>query len=248
MPDNDIFTAATQTSVNTDSTTSQSGQQTNTDPFADLVGDGKRYKSPQELAKGKQEADAFIEQLKQEAAELRSELEKRLAAEEILAQIKATANTSSDPTTNQIDIEKLQELVQGTVHQLDTAKQAQSNLESVTKQIVEQYGDKAGEFLAKKSAELGLSVDDLKATAERSPVAFRNLVGLNKEPTQSTNMTHGTVNTEALSDNSVGTKVGTWEYYENLRKTNPRLYFSPKIQNEIFDNRKKLGDNFYAKR
>ena len=50
---------------------------TNPSPLAELVGDGKKFQTVEDLAKGKQESDAFIVKLQDENAQAIAALEQR---------------------------------------------------------------------------------------------------------------------------------------------------------------------------
>ena len=64
--------------------------------LTELVGEGKRYATVEALAKGRLDADAFIEQLKRENAGLREDLSTRLTAEERAAAVLAAASQPND--------------------------------------------------------------------------------------------------------------------------------------------------------
>jgi hypothetical protein len=75
---------------------------------------------------------------------------------------------------------------------------------------------------------------------------FFELLGINKEDSQGNKgaPSGGQYNTEALEKklDSAGPEVGTWNYYSNLRRTNPKAYYDPKVQNEMYENRRKMGE------
>jgi hypothetical protein len=230
------------------------GQNSETDTnsenlFDKMVGDGKQYSSASELAKGKQEADSFIDQLKEENKQLREDLGKRLTSEEILNQIKNSSNGDPSATTEGLTKEQIEELVKGTITSVNNDNVDKNNLAQANQMVVDKYGEKATEYVANRAKELGLTVKELEDTAKRSPAAFSKLIGLDKDPTNNSNSVTGggSINTQALnSHNNTGIKVGSYKYYEQLRKDNPRKYFSPEIQNEMFRNRKEHGEEFYS--
>ena len=72
------------------------------DYLAELVGEGKRYKDPQVLARSAVEKDNFIERLKTEGAQLRAELNTRIKYEEFLDKLKSSPSRSNEePQTPQ---------------------------------------------------------------------------------------------------------------------------------------------------
>ena len=203
-------------------------------PDLTLVGEGKKFKTVQDLEKGKIESDQFIEQLQGELQGLREDLASRVSVEEALNKL-TTQNTSQSTggdTSPALDAETLSKLVAEQVNQLDTQKVKQSNVQAANDKLAEVFGDKAAEHLASKAVELGVAVDFLKATAETSPQAFYNLVGLNVTTTPNTQASQGTIN--ATSFNNSTNDSESWESYEKMRKENPREYWSPETQQKLF--------------
>ena len=79
-----------------------------------LVGDGKKFKTPEDLAKGKVEADAFIETLKNQIGLMKQEMEKLGATadrkeqlEKLMSSLTNTTDTdttkSAQKTTDSVD-------------------------------------------------------------------------------------------------------------------------------------------------
>jgi hypothetical protein len=232
--------------------TTQAQPQSST--FESLVGEGKKFQSPEDLAKGKMEADQFIEQLKQEQAELREELSKRLTSEEVLEKIRENnqqqGQSQGDNTSPQLSEERLSELVKNTLESTRTEETKQNNVQSVDQQLVNQFGDKAGEWLNTKSQELGVSIAFLQDVASTSPAAFFNTVGLNNTNQQGkASVTTSTVNTETLGQvNTAGQpQQGTKKFFDQIKKENPRKYWTPEVQNQLFKARMELGEEkFYS--
>jgi hypothetical protein len=105
-----------------------------------------------------------------------------------------------------------------------------------------QYGDKAGQILKAKSAELNMSLERLKEIAAESPTAFFQLVGVNNNKKVTSMTTQSSVRSENFNSNS---QERDFDYYQKLRKENRSLYYSPKIQNMMLQDRTRLGDKFY---
>src|SRR4029450_8159059 len=74
----------------------------NVDPnknyLEELVGEGKKFKTPEDLARGKAESDSFIERLQKELHGLRNELKSRLQLEEVVDRI---SSASKSPISEQ---------------------------------------------------------------------------------------------------------------------------------------------------
>lgn len=221
------------------------------------VGDGKKYANPDDLAKAYTHADTFIGNLKNENEELRKELEKRLAAEELLAKARNTpVPPANPPPANQPNDVKplsendLVEKIRAVQREDQERKAATSNIETVAQRLADHYGDpdKANAAIKAKATELGVSVDFLKSVAAQSPKAFFNQFGLDQEAKPQPGARQE-VNAAALAAQvkvSGASKPGTYEFYKTLRKENPSLYFSPTIQNQMHKDALEKGDAFYS--
>ena len=224
-----------------------------------IVGDGQKYSNVEELAKGAIHGNDYINKLEGELADLRGELDKRLTAEEVAQQIKretqeqqAQLQKARENTTSQLDEESLSKLISNTIEQKDVQKQADSNIQAVDKRMKELYGaDKAKEIVQQKAQQLGVPVDKLAEIAASSPEMFFNSIGISQSQSQPTpTTTVSTTNTEAVQTMNSATQAeeGTWEHFEQLRKSNPKEYFKPATQQKLFKMRQEKGhDGFYRK-
>ena len=200
----------------------------------------------EELAKGAIHGNEYIQKLETEMSELRGELDKRVTAEEMVQQVKretaeqqALAQRTLENTTPQLDDERLSQLISTTIEQKNTQQVAQQNIYNVDQRMKEIYGvDKAAEVVQQKANAMGVSVDKLADIAASSPEMFFNAIGVSQgtgsQPTPAP--TVGTTNTEAVQTMNSGQKIeeGTWEAFEQLRKSNPKEYFKPSVQQKLF--------------
>lgn len=229
-----------------------------------LVGEGKKYATPDDVAKAKVHADLFIEQLKAENAGLREDLALRLTAEEQLSQFAARQTAApvrqdeQRPATQApavpdpaIKKEDLASLVREITSQERQAEQALRNANEIEARMLAEFGDEqtANRIVQAKAQELGVSVEFLQSVALQSPKAFFTTLGLEAAKDVATPQTRGKqdVNTEAFMRQNANTTapVGSYKYYEDLRKNDPKTYWSPKTQNQIYGDRLRLGDDFW---
>jgi hypothetical protein len=208
------------------------------DTYNQLVGEGKKFKDNEALAKSKVESDAFIETLK---AELKASREGSITKEEVDQRLNEFTtklneqnkpNASRSQTDSALDADKIAEIVRNTITSTEQVKTAQQNITAAEKAIVAKYGDKTKEFLDSKAAELGMTRADFKDISAKSPSALLKIVGLDAPATANTGVTKGSVNTQA-SFNNTNPSADTWEYYQTLRKANPSKYYDSAIQLEI---------------
>jgi len=245
----DVFTAAT----TAETTTEEGNAQTNESYINQLVGEGKKFKDLEALAKGKLEADRHIGEITKTLDELRAELAKQDYAKNLLEQMSKGSETRQDDpppntssssnaentTQSASDIESLVEKV---ITEKEKNRTVAQNLGVVSEEMEKQFGDKAGNILKSKSQELNISVDRLKEIAAESPTAFFQLIGVSAKKPQGMSAPQSSVRSETFSSNS---QDRDFDYYQKLRKENRSLYYSPKIQNMMLQDRTRLGDRFY---
>lgn len=216
----------------------------------ELVGEGKRYKTAAELAKAKIHADAFIENLKTQTEELRTELDKRMALEEMFLKTKnddtkpvdppIEDKTTADPPKqvqadqSKVDESELIEKIKAELKREAEQTSQAANFEVVKTRLLAELGesDKVNKFMDEQSQKLGFSVSELADIAAKSPTAFYNLMGLQNQTKASPDLS-STVKTEAFQPSNSQPKPGTKAYYDKMRKESPRKYLSAAVQLEI---------------
>lgn len=208
------------------------------------------HKSAEELAKGKAYADQHIKNLEEQINGLREDLDKKLNAEQVLEEMKKRqaedqmGNTS--PSLGEADVK---DLIKNTLVETEAERIAAGNLALVDAKVTEVYGDKGPEVIERKAKELGMSKDELAALAQKSPSAFFAATGLNQtKPVDGVATSKGTVNTANMSFNNSGPQEGTWEYYQELRASNKRKYWSPEVQKQLIKDRETKGEAFYGRK
>jgi hypothetical protein len=250
-------TEQTQTPEATTTPDQTTTEETTTSPYLSKIIQerGDNWKDPEVLAKGKLEADQHIKSLETQLAELREDLSKQDYASQLLKQLqdKAPESTEGNPevstdtsggtevnTRPSVSEEELASLVEKTLTERERKASVQQNVDTVDKALTEKYGTEANAIVTKKAEELGLSLSRMEEIASESPTAFMALVG---EPAPKAPVfTEGSVRTEAVGQTSGGQR--DWTYYQNLRRKDRTLYFSPKIQQQMMEDKQKLGDRF----
>ena len=213
---------------------------------------GEAFKDPQVLAKSKLESDNYIKQLESQLTDLRTELSKEDAAKKLLAELQSRRqdpNANSVPKqgeTNPSDTkpvlseDEIQRLVEEALSKRETTQTAQQNAKMVQDQLTQKYGTEAKAHVEKKARELGMSFERLSNLAAESPTAFMTLIGEPK--TEFKAPVTGTINTAAGNFNNPTER--DWAYYQNLRRTDKTLYFNPKTQQQMMQDKMRLGDRF----
>lgn len=224
----------------------------------ELVGEGKKFKSVEDLARGKAESDNYIQTLERNLDGIKTELDKRLTAEELANQIrsemKSTQNESNQENNlgeenkeverqnNSFSEDDISKLVEKRLTEQKARDVAERNVAEVTKTLNDKVGVSASKYLSDKADELGVTLDYLREQAAISPKAFYNLVGLNES--RQTNVFTPPVsqgNTQAGPDPAVRNKA----YYDKLYKENPRLRIDSNTQIQEHRDALRLGEAFF---
>lgn len=157
-------------------------QQQEIDPvaaFDGLVGEGKKYATPQELAKAYAHADTHLAVLEAENARLREQATKGQTVAEILAELQkqqgqtAPKPQTQDPGQGSDQTPDVQKLVEEALKRELSTRQSQDNQRAVESFFKEKFGTKAGDVFVALGKELNLDLEQMSAT---NPAAVKALV------------------------------------------------------------------------
>lgn len=240
----------------------------NTDnPLELLVGEGKPFKTEADLAKGKLEADTFIEQLKAENANMRAKLGEAEQASlkgatmaEILEAVrKSTTGSPNDPpdpsgeepkdgNQSRLSEDDVAQLVQRTLEKNQTAHKQKANYDKVREAFQSRYSDPDKARLQYKSvaAELGMSEAQLDEFAKTSPSIVLRAAGLEgAKPSEPPSYLSNNQNSEAgPGGGQEQAKDNSWWESQRKAKGN-KWYFQPKVQQAYWKDVNALGDSFF---
>lgn len=230
----------------------------NKDYLQDLVGDGKKFKTPQDLARGKAEADAFIETLKRQQDELRADYvrvrEENVAKaklEELIDRLQSGQQKDNgkqpdakELETKPFDPKELEGLIPREIEKYETQKKQSENFRIVQDKLTETFGANYQTVLNQRIKELGLTADDINALARKSPNAFFNTLGIARAPQSDTGFQSPPRSSQRSDNFAPRTEKRTWSYYQKIKKENPTLYYSPKITNQMHEDYQSLGTAF----
>jgi len=237
-----------------------SGDNTETPPpsFAEaLVGDNKKFKDVESLAKGKWESDKFIEfknkefdDLKAEYLQLRKELDSRANVEELIDRMsKAQRNSDSinNPDANvekppQFDPTQLESLVETKIAQRETQRRQSENFKVVQDKLKEVYGNNWQTHLKDHMDRLGLDPQFTDTLARQHPNAFIRTFGLDRQ--QSGEDYQAPPQSDQSSGFNKDRTKRTWSYYQEIKKSKPAEYYDPKTQLQLMRDAEALGDEF----
>lgn len=216
----------------------------NVDYLDQLVGEGKKFKEVKDLARGKIEADKYIEILKQRLDEATKEINTRTSLDSFLKEIKGAKEPQQPPVTppqgsepkTGLDDSEIEKRFEEYLARRESQRSSQTNLEKVQETLINQFGPEAKIVINKKAQELGMSVSALEQIASQSPSAFYRLVGVSEErnPVGGVQMPRSQVNPSQQVSNGVKNKA----YFDKLKQVDRAKYFNPQTTVEMIKARK----------
>ncbi len=252
-----VFSEEQVTPVSQSEQVSSFEEPTSPSVLGDLVGEGRKFNDVEALAKGKVEADRFIEQMKQENSALKADLEKQsyklgvtnkmeemasASPTELLDPNNNNGGTSNTANTQPMSSEaNIESLVEQTLKKRELENAAKSNIAVVEAELEKAYGTEASSAVQQKASELGLPLSELQSMAAKSPSAFMQLMG--QSAPQFSPMVQGSIRTEGSTMQASSEK--DFGYYQKLRRENSSLYYKPSTQRAMMADADRLGDKFY---
>lgn len=209
---------------------------TQADLIGTLVGEGKTYKTVEDLAKGKLNADVHIQKIELENKEMREKLAAAKTVDDLLEKINAntSSNVNNDGTNSQdtskgLDAESIKKLVEDQIQGREVATTRARNRAAAEAKLKEIYGDKAKEVFEAQASSPELREALLKI-AEVDPAKFVGIFQKEtvKDPALDTGDSSKNLNLN-LSNNTV-VEPGTELFYRKLRKENPKAFYSNAVQ------------------
>lgn len=226
-----------------------------------LVGPGRKFQTPEDLAKGKLNADTFIESLTRENRELRtlvnqqdtrvSQLEAKVS---ILDRLDGSASTVTTPATTTTTTAVAttapatglsEDAALELIKRVKKDEVRAANKTEVDSVLFANFGDKAVAFVKQRAAELGISDAEVHNLALTSPKAFLSMLGVNKTNAQGNAMYVATGNGMTPPN---PTAIRNQKYYDDLKtKMGPRKFVTDKaIQIQLHKDMQTLGDAYFS--
>lgn len=225
----------------------------------EYVGEGKKYKSVEELAKAKHHADKHIDELKTDLTSLK---------DFVAAQFEQMANKRNEEPKGpkevdgerqpapaappEADGEDLEARIAKILEERDETSRLQKNANLAQEVMIEHFGsqEEAVKAVRQKAEEMGVSPQFLADTAFRSPKALFNLMGINpdeKPRTPTTPASSSDVNPRMMDKTNPNPKQGTMAYYDQLRRSDPKKYWSVDVQSQLMKDALERGSDFFKR-
>jgi hypothetical protein len=223
------------------------------DYFEELVGEGKKYSDPKELAKATAYKDQHIAQIEDENKRMRDELATRIKYEDFLDKLEKLPQVGSrdpqDDDDSHKDMsamrpEEVERLLEQKLSQLEAQKAAQQNLNYVRSELEKALGPNYVQHLKRQMNELGMTEAEVQRMAQSNPKVLLRALAVSSDSKDNIFQAppKGTNSSFSLSPSK---KKGD-SYFEEIRKKDPTTYWTPQIQNEIFNSIQEMGaDEFY---
>lgn len=215
----------------------------------ELVGEGKKFKSPEDLARGKYEADEFIrmknaeyDKLREDYLKLHEQFQARASMEQLVDRLSTAQTQNRDNTTDAdnkpaYDPREVESLIASKYQEFETQKTAQQNFKLVQDKLQERYGANYSTVVKQQIDNLGLTKEFVDDLARKHPQVLLKTLGVyDQTPTETF---QSPARSSVRSDHfAPQTPKRDWAYYENLRVNNPRLYTDPKTQLQMHEDAK----------
>jgi pyruvate/2-oxoglutarate dehydrogenase complex dihydrolipoamide acyltransferase (E2) component len=205
------------------------------------VGEGKKYSNVGELIKAYANADRHIPELTRDLAAIKTE---RDSLKEMLMANLTNENPGQEdpnPAPNPNPVES---------QPRPAEKQAKDNAKFTEEVMLQRFGDRDAAIKAvqDKAEELGVSPQWIAQMAFTSPKAYFVTMGIDPQNATTRSTTtpapRSDVNPQRLADANPGIKPGTYEFYNNLRKTDPSKFRSAATQRQMMKDAQE-NPNFY---
>lgn len=227
------------------------------DFYSELVGEGKKFKDNEALARSKYEADQHIDRLQKEMKGLREDLNARLTLESLVDKLEQKQQTQlpsgnldntnvrspsgNETEQSQINPQLIDSLVDKKLSDFEKARRRSENASLVQKELRDRFGDNYVVHLENEAQKMGVGKEFLNNLAAEEPRAFLQLfpgrqqnVDLGPSPRSSVQSTFRPTNNNR-----------TEKYYEQLRIDNPKTYWDPKTQMQLHNDALQQGESFF---
>lgn len=230
--------------------------------YDELVGDAGKYKTNEDLAKSRVQADLHIYQIEKENKELRDIAETfrkenmlgpslRETLDQLNSKITQLSSTPqplgnegvTPPMQNQpLDLGQLKSLVSTEFMDLQRQQVESQNFNVVQAKLIERYGANYATHYKQAIENLGISNEYANTLAKTSPQAFISMLKLDNQPRESFQSPPRTgIKAENFSPN---VPKRTWDYYQKMKVSNPKLYRDTKTIAQMNADYADLGDAF----
>jgi len=237
----------------------------NKDYLSELIGPNGKFhdtdekQALQKLARGKVESDSYIKTLesqldtmRQDALTWRDEANARASLQELVEKLSnAREGNHSDVNLNandnqqtppSLDPKTIEELVAKKMTEAETNRQQEANHRTVFNKVKEVLGENFASTLRRQATELNLTDDEVNSLARSNPKLFFRTFGI--ESNEGNNNFQAPPRGMRTDHFAPANHKRTWAYYQELRKSNPKLYYDKKTTVQMHQDAQDLGEAF----
>jgi hypothetical protein len=225
--------------------------------YESLVGPGKKFKDPEELAKGKATSDEYIltlearfDQMREENEKLRTENMAKAKLEDLLDQWQTRKPQLPDTTEPKVEAkiapskEEFISLIDTRVQERETQKRQKENYDLVKTKLQQTYGEHYASSLSSQMEELGITEEFLNNAARNNPKALLKMLGIEDQPTVNRDYYTPPRSQVRPAIAKPAQEQRTWSWYQNLKETKPKEYYSAKTNVQMHKDALALGEAF----
>lgn len=209
-------------------------------------------KSKEEILEGKVNADLHAKTLEKEKAEMYSMYKSVYEENQAKAKLQEYIDQLNKPVDNQVANTPANEVKEPPfdpdkffsekISSYEKQKKEAENFAKVQSKLKERLGTNYANVLQDRYSELELSNEDMNALAVKSPEAYFRAIGLDDKPQSSfTSPPRSSQRNDSFAPKTV---KRDYNYYQELKKTNPMLYLDPKIAVQMEKDAQELGAAF----
>lgn len=229
-------------------------------PREALVGEGKKFKTDDDLARGKLHSDLFIEKQRIELTQAQTRMQAmeaelanlRQRGSEALEAVNRNVNTTTENTNENapkmFTQEDVQRIVKETLLSDREVEARKKNVDSVKKTLQDTWGVDYTKKLEEAANEFG-GVEEIGRMAETNPKALLKLIGVNEHRTTETRP--ATNNLFSPPTSTVRPIIGSQTedkgqaYFAKKRKEMGNKYFTPEAFSERLEAISRLGNDYF---
>lgn len=217
-----------------------------------LVGDDKKFKTPEDLAKGKYESDLYIktltakmDEMRNDYTNLRNDYNSRAKLEELIDQVKAgnqkaNAPDADDTKKPEINPDDLIRLVNEQFQKNKVQELEETNYKQVQQRLKERFGSNREAFKQHLDA-LDLSEEVVKQLARKNPKLVLKTLDLDNRGSGFDAPMRSNQRTDLFAPKA---QKRDWDYWQKVKKDNPDYYWSAAGTNQMHEDYRSLGSDF----
>jgi hypothetical protein len=212
--------------------------------------------APPELLEAKTESDLFIkmqnarfDEVKTDYLKLREEHQAGVDLKTLIADLKAgkinpetPPDTHGDNSQSSLKPEDIDTLLEQKLTARELVSRQTNNFNTVKAKLKEHFGDNSSSVLKQRMDTLGLDQAFTDELAKNHPTVFFKTFGLDEQ--RQTDNQAPPRSSQRQNQFAPTTPKRDWNYYQELKKVNPRIYLDPKIAIQMHNDAIELGDAF----